>query len=683
MKYPATQTKPVSVTYGRVSYTDAYQWLEEETPEALEWEKQQDRLTQDWLAANPARARAEALMASLPTIETDIPIFSGSRWFRKRTPDDQNMPIVEVAEAVEGPWRCVLDLSAMANGRVMTIDGLTPSPDGQKLLMIFGVDGVELAEVRVFEVDSGKVLLDRIPQVYAFFAAWLPDSSGFYINGREPGSMATAKVYLHKLGAEPTTVAEDYESSADMMWVKASADGKHMLMVADHLSPRIEYIRDVTSSDAAGGAWRPFLQGETAQFRGDIIGDHFYAVTTDGAPCGRLVSIPLATPTDRRTWKELLPGSQDVLATLLIVDGHLVLVDLVETWSRLRVFDTQGQLKGEAALPGKGSLSASMFAIWSMMDMASRGDHGDVIFPFSSPAQSVALYKVDVHTLKVEALTQPLVKIDAQIHDYWATSADGARVPYHVIARADVDLSKPQPTAMYGYGGFQAALIPGWSGSWLAAWIKGGGVLVHMHLRGGGELGPDMWHTGRLKHKQNSFNDVYAIAEDVIARGISTATQLGVVGGSNGGVMAATVVVQRPDLFRASIPQVPITDALARVRDPICAASTLDYGDSNDPELSEVLYAWSPYQHIKDGVAYPALLLDAGKQDVRCPPWHVRKMAARIQPANTSAHPMLMRVREGVGHGAADVKGRNEQGTDWLTFIIDQLGLAPGASKLS
>lgn len=250
-----------------------------------------------------------------------------------------------------------------------------------------------------------------------------------------------------------------------------------------------------------------------------------------------------------------------------------------------------------------------------------------------------------------------------------------ARVPYHVIARTDTDLSKPHPTVMYGYGGFQAALIPGWSGSWLAAWVKAGGVLVLMHLRGGGELGSDMWHQGRLKHKQNSFNDVIAIAEDVIARGITTAAQVGVNGGSNGGVMATVVAVQRPDLFRASIPVVPITDALGRARDVIGMASTLDYGDPNDPEMSEVLHAWSPYHHVKDGTVYPAMLLDAGKEDMRCPPWHVRKMAARMQPANGGPNPILMRVRAGVGHGANDIEGQRLQGTDWLTFCIDQLGL--------
>ncbi len=673
MKYPIAKPQPVAVTFGRVSYTDDFQWLEEESPESLEYQDQQDRLTQDWLAGRPARARADELIASIPRIEPDFPLFSGGRWFRKRTPDGKNMPLVEVAESIDGPWRLIVDVGSFANGRTLAIGNFVPSPDGRKLVLGFSVDGVELAELRVIDADSGKVLMDSIPQVYAFFVAWLPDSSGFYINGRDPAVMhEDGKIYRHVLGAAPVTRPEVYESSAGVMWVRPAADGRHMLLIADHLNPRPEYIRDETCD----GGWRPFLQGETAQFRGDIIGDRYYAVTNDGAPCGRLVSIPLATPKDRSTWKELLPGSQDVLATLLVIDGKLVLADLVDTWSRLRVFDAEGRLQGEVPLPGRGALSIQQFALFNMMDMIWQGEKGDVLFPFSSPVQSAALYKANVHTLKVEALTQPQFRLDAQIHDYAATSADGARVPYHVIARADVDLSQPQPTAMYGYGGFQAALIPGWAGSWLVAWVKAGGVLVQMHLRGGGELGPDMWHQGRLKLKQNSFNDVFAIGEDVIARGISTAAQLGVVGGSNGGVMATAVAVQRPDLFRASIPQVPITDPLARARDAICMSSTLDYGDPNDAEMSEVLHAWSPYHGVKDGIAYPAMLLDAGKEDLRCPPWHVRKMVARLQPANTGPHPILMRVRDGVGHGAADVAGQRAQGADWLAFFIDQLGLA-------
>jgi prolyl oligopeptidase len=229
---------------------------------------------------------------------------------------------------------------------------------------------------------------------------------------------------------------------------------------------------------------------------------------------------------------------------------------------------------------------------------------------------------------------------------------------------------------LHGYGGFNVAVLPGWFGSIWAAWIEAGGVFVLSHLRGGGEYGTPGWEQGRLKHKQNSFNDVYATAEDLIARGITTREQLGVIGGSNGGVMAAVVAVQRPDLFRASVPQVPISDLLGRVRDPVTMVSTLDYGDPSDPEMAQVLYAWSPYQNVRDDVAYPAMLIDCGSNDPRCPPWHSRKLAARMQQASNGNLPILLRVRADAGHGAVGKTQKAHQSTEVLAFLAEQLGLA-------
>lgn len=674
MKYPAAKTLPEAKTFGSVSYTDDYQWLEEETPEVQAWESAQNKLTQEWFDRSPASARADELIASLPHVESkDLPLYGGGRWFRKRTPENQKMAVVEVAENLQGPWRNVIDFNQLSTGELLTLECCVPSPDGRKVLLSWGVDGRESEVMRAIDSDSGKWLTESMRQIRPFFQTWFADSSGYYYSALDTAvSMSNSSVFSQRLGAEPTNKGEAYEATHTVMWAKPSADGKHSLIFADHLNPRPDYIRE----EAGRGAWRPFLKGEKALFRGDILGDYFYAVTDEGASCGRLVAIPLATPTDRNSWKELIPGTDNVLATLHIVDGHLVLADLVDCYSRLRVFDLQGKLKGEIKMPGHGSMSSSNFVMPSMMDMFSKGSDGDVLFPFSTAAQAPAMYRANIHTFKVEPLYQPPASIDAQFHDYAAISADGSRVPYNVIARSDIDLSKPQPTAMYGYGGFAAALVPSWSGAWLAAWMQGGGVLVLAHLRGGGELGPDMWHQGRLKNKQNSFNDVFAIAEDLIARGITSAGKLGVVGGSNGGTMAAASIVQRPDLFRAAISQVPITDVLARVRDPITMGATLDYGDPNDPEMAGVIAAWSPYQNIKDDTSYPALFIEAGGSDVRCPPWHTRKFAARIQASNTGPNPTLMLVREGYGHGAADVEGLRKQGSAWLAFFIDQLGLA-------
>ena len=268
MKYPVAKTQPTPVTFGRVSYIDPYKWLEEETPEALEWQSRQDRFTQDWINSRPARARADALIAAMPRIDSDFPSYSGSRWFRKRTPEDQNLQVIEVADAIEGPWRRIVDLNTMTTGEPLAIDNFAPSPDGRKLLFGWGIGGRELAEQRVIDVDSGKMLVESIRQSRPFFPAWLADSSGFYYTAFDPAvSLFQAKVYRQVLGAEPVTQPEDYEISHSMMWVRAAADRKHAFIIADHLNPRPEYIRVPVAS------WpKPRLEKPIATTRWNMCG---------------------------------------------------------------------------------------------------------------------------------------------------------------------------------------------------------------------------------------------------------------------------------------------------------------------------------------------------------------------------------------------------------------------------
>jgi prolyl oligopeptidase len=671
MKYPPARPQPKSVSFGRVSYIDPLQWLEEETPESISWQSAQDKLTQEWLASRPLRARCEALLAGTPRLDFDLPMHHNGRWFRMRTPEDQNLAVLEVSETFEGPWRRLVDLNALSSGEPLAFGHLAISPDGHKVFVGWNAGGREKGELRIIDVDSGKPLSVSMPTGQVFFPTWFPDSKGMYYSAFDATVSATqARVYRQALGEEAR--AEVYEPTHPMVWVMNAADDKHSFLITDHLNPRPDYVRE----HFAGGSWRPFLKGESFTFRGDIVGDRYVAITNDGASCGRLVSIPLDTPQDRSTWKELVPGSQNVLASMLVIDNYVVLLDLVDCYSRMRILKPDGEVKGEIPLPGRGSATSQQFALFNFGPMLFKGQKGEFLFPFSSPAQSPILYKANVHTMKVDALSNPVVKFEATILDHEARSADGARVPYRVITRAGLDISRPQPTIIYGYGGFNIALVPGWTDPFLAAWAQAGGVLVLAHLRGGGELGPDMWHNGRLRHKQNSFNDLYAIAEELIRRNITTVSKLGFTGGSNGGVGAAVAAVQRPELFRAIAPHAPITDLLARVRDPITMASTLDYGDPNDPEMSEILLAWSPYQNVKDGVPYPALFIEAGENDPRCPAWHSRKMAARVQQASSSDYPALLRVRAGAGHGAVGIAAQRELRTDFMTFFADQLGLA-------
>jgi prolyl oligopeptidase len=213
----------------------------------------------------------------------------------------------------------------------------------------------------------------------------------------------------------------------------------------------------------------------------------------------------------------------------------------------------------------------------------------------------------------------------------------------------------------------------------MATFVEAGGVFVHAHLRGGGELGLEWWEGGRMRNKQNCYRDLYSVAEDLIAKGRTTTEQLAVTGGSNGGLMSGVAITQRPDLWRAAVPRVPLLDVLGACREPYGrAAIAEEFGDPEDPADVENLASFSPYQLIKDGVAYPAVWLDVGDTDPRCPAWHGRKFAARLQEANSGERPVLLRVWENVGHGwatAKDVEVR--QWSSLLAFLFDQLELTP------
>lgn len=676
LAYPETERRPEAVAFGAVRYDDPYRWLEEDgDPAVAEWQRAQDALAQNYLASLPAAPDFARRIAAIgETDDVTIPMFAGGRWFRRYVPEDQDLAVVEICDDPAGPGRRLIDLNAMRTREPLGIGNFLPSPDGRKAIFTWTAGGREEPDLRVIDIDTGQALVDGVPHRKPQNFAWLPDSSGFIYLALD--AALAGEPSLHRVDlADPSAVtAEDVMVDHPVARPILCADRRHIVLAVDHLAPRLDYILDTQGN----AGWQPFLKGIPGIFRGDILGDNFLAITDDGAPRGRLVAIPLATPTQRETWKEIIPASDNVLAFVMVTGDRAVLLDWVDTYSRLRVIGRTGEIEGEITLPARGMVNSfgTNMVLPTMIDPMARGADGEILFIFSAFGQSAALYGANLDTRRARQLTAPRATLDVQTLDLEARSADGARVLYHVVARAGLDLTKPQPTVITGYGGFNVSVAPGWMGAQWAAWIAAGGVVALAHLRGGGEHGTPWFEQGRMKLKQNSFNDVHAIAEDLVARGISSSDRIGVTGGSNGGVMASAVAVQRPDLYRASVPVVPITDVLGRVRDPVTMVSSLDYGDPADPVMAEVINSWSPYQNIRDGIAYPALLIDCGANDPRCPPWHGRKFAARVQQATTGDRPVLLRVRADAGHGSVGRAQKERLSADILAFFAEQLGLA-------
>lgn len=676
--YPRAEPRPESVVFGQgaIQYDDPFRWLEETSPEVLAWQEAQDAAAQNHLAGLPRYQEfLERLWAMGPTEDVMLPGLAGARYVHRFVPKGQDLQVVELSDTPTGLRRRVVDLNAMRTDTPLQLAGYALSHRGQLAIFAWSAGGDEKPIVQLVEVATGRVLSQGLPSERMNAFTWLPDDSGYFYMSMDPADMRARRT-LHRVSIDHPNEAtpEDVDPSHFYVRPVVAGDARHVLLFVNHLAPTPEFILD-TQGDKV---WRPFLKGVDGIFRGDIAGDYFFAITDDEAPRGRLVAIPLATPADRATWKEVIPASDNVLGNVLAVGDRLVLLDYVDTYSRLRVFDRGGQLEGEIPLPSKGLVNrtGSYFSFFNVTNTFQRGRGATIDFLFHSPSSAPAYYTADVVTRELTQISAPDQTLDVQVVDRTARSQDGANVVYHVIARRDLDLGRPHPTIINGYGGYNVAVLPGWFGNRWAAWIQAGGVFVLSHLRGGGEYGTPWWEEGRLMLKQNTFNDLYATAEDLIAAGVTTAAQLGVTGGSNGGVMASVAAVQRPDLFAASSPEAPITDLLARARDPFTMAATLDYGDPADPVMARIMRAWSPYQNVRDGAAYPAMLIDCGANDPRCPPWHGRKLAARMQQADAGGRPILLRVRAGAGHGAIGHDAQLAQSAEVLAFFADALGLA-------
>lgn len=318
------------------------------------------------------------------------------------------------------------------------------------------------------------------------------------------------------------------------------------------------------------------------------------------------VAIPLdgpADPDDVSAWVELVPESDAVLRSVTPVAETLYVHESVDTYSRVRLVDKNGRPVGTVPLPAAGSVNGDFSGLPVLV---LQGHPEEFVFSFSTLVTSRAVYRHrpgdGSGTGTIDLLDPAAASIDdAVVEDRWATSADGTRIPYHLVRPAGTDASRPAPTLIYAYGGFNRPFPPSFPGP-LAAFVAAGGVFVHAHLRGGAEYGRGWREEGRFARKQNCYDDLYAVAEDLVARGVTRTDLLGLTGRSNGGLMTGVAVTQRPDLWRVAVPVVPMLDLIGGLRTPYTVKSTrLDRGDPDNPDDVRRLATYSPYHQVEAG----------------------------------------------------------------------------------
>ena len=708
---PDTPKRPVTDEYHGVQVTDDYHWLENwDDPAVKQWSAAQNARTREYLdhlSSRPAiKARLKQLVAASSASYYGL-FFRAGMLFAMRYQPPKQQPTLVVLHSADDPAsaKVIFDPNTASEKGSIAVDFFVPSFGGKYVAAALSKNGSEDAAAHVFDVAAGTELSDVVPRVNFATAggsiAWKADSSGFYYtrypqgNERPPeDANFYQQVYFHKLGtnaAEDTyVIGKDFpriaeiqlHTSDDGRWLLASVangDGgqfEHFLMDADGRWTQLTHFEDGVVSVKFG-------------FAGGGGQSSLFLLSRKDAPRGQILRLSL-NRLDLAQAQLIVPqssGGTDEKDRASIESfepawGHLYVVDIMGGPSRVRIF---GQKAAERARGGPPPAFESMGeiplpAISSVGQLLPIGD-GDVLFNNSTFLQPSAWYHYDAGTGKAARTalfqTSSINFDDAEVVRDFATSKDGTRVPINIIRLKGARLDGTHPTLLSGYGGYDISTKPGFVGSFARMWLDQGGVYVRAALRGGGEYGEEWHKAGKLTHKQNVFDDFVACAEYLIDQKYTSPAHLAILGGSNGGLLMGAAFTQRPDLFRAVVSSVGIYDMLRVELDPNGAFNITEYGTVKDPEQFQALYAYSPYQHVKDGTAYPALLMPTGENDHRVNPMQSRKMIARLQAADSSGHPILLRTSATAGHGAigAALDEQLEQQADVLSFLFDQLGI--------
>jgi prolyl oligopeptidase len=692
-KPPDTAKHPVVDEYQGAKVTDDYRWLESwDDPAVKQWSAAENARAREYLDHLPARPAIKQRLQQLASISSATYYnleFRGGILFAMKFQPPQQQPMLIAMPSADDPDSAKVVFDSNAAGKAsLSVEFYTPSLDGKYVAVALTEGGSEDCAAHVFEVATGRELSDVVPRVN--FATgggsidWKADASGFYYTRYPQGNERPAEdanfyqqVYLHKLGTDPRqdeyVIGKDFPRIAEIK-LQASNDGRWLLAaVANGDGGQFaHYVMDSSRH------WTQITHFEDAivsvKFGYD---DALYLLSRNGAPRGQILRLPLAH-LDLAQAKVVVPQSPGFgpdeaarasIENFVPTPGHLYIVDIMGGPSRVRVFDDQGHALAAPPLP-------PISAIGQVISIGG----GNVLFYTSTYLNPAGFYRFDVATGKAARTAlydrSPVNFDDAELIRDFAISKDGTRVPINIVRRKGIQLDGTNPVLMNGYGGYGISESPFYVGNNARFWLDQGGVAVFTNIRGGAEYG-DEWHTaGNLTHKQNVFDDFIACGQYLVDHKYTSPAHLAIIGGSNGGLLMGAAFTQRPDLFRAVVSFVGIYDMLRVELDPNGAFNITEFGTVNDPAQYQALYAYSPYHHVKDGTAYPAILFLTGENDHRVNPMQSRKMTARLQAATSSDHPILLRTTASAGHGIGTALDESiEQSADFYSFLVDQLGM--------
>jgi prolyl oligopeptidase len=683
ISYPKTAKGNQQDNYFGTQVADPYRWLEDDnSPATKKWVTQENAVTSAWLEKIPYRVNVRRRLGELFNYaKYSAPFHRGKHYFFYKNDGLQNQSVLYVQDGIDGKPEVLIDPNTFSADGTTRLTAFEPSLDGSHAVFGLSKGGSDWQEFHVIDIATRQTLDDTLKWVKVSNIGWLGD--GFFYSrydapavGKElVGTNENHKVYFHKIGTSQghdTLVYEDPAHPLRFHTVGTTRDQRFsILTISDRGTGKkgnALFVRDNKSTDTA---FKPLIPQITDDQYGVLenIGDSLLVETNNKAPNERIVLIDPRQP-DEANWQTIVAEQPQPLKSATIGGSKLFTIYLKDVTSRVVVRDLAGKVESEVELPTLGTAGG----------FSGLPDDTEVFYTFTSFIFPPTIYRYDLATGKSTLFRTAEIPhfnpADYETTQVFYPSKDGTKIPLFLVHKKGLKMDGSNPTLLYGYGGFNISLNPGFSPLGLSL-LEQGFVYAQANLRGGGEYG-EQWHEAGTKlHKQNVFDDFIAAAEWLINNKVTSSEHLAIQGGSNGGLLVGAVLNQRPDLFKAAVPAVGVMDMLRYQKFTIGWNWKPDYGSSEDNEAQfKYLYAYSPLHNIRSDVNYPAVLITTADHDDRVVPAHSFKYAATLQE-KARGGPFLIRIGVNSGHGASSVTKTLDETADVQSFLFFNLGVTP------
>lgn len=669
MIYPTARKETIAENFHGTQVTDPYRWLEDKnSEETKKWVRAQQELTENFLASCPAREKIKNRITHLWNYKKySAPSKAGDYYFYWHNNGLQNQYVLYRAKNLTDEPILVIDPNKLSADGTVSIESTAITKDGSFIAYSISVHGSDWKEVKILNIETGKEYPETLKWCKHTSIAWKYDNSGFYYNrfleheGHEDG------VYWHTLGTDQSQDQLIYRNNQQKDFVNApcvTEDGNYLLISTSKGCGEKSTIafRPINSQEPFTKIFDNFEA--KYEFAGNVD-SIFYFLTDNDAP--RHCVIMVDVDKDVMARKIVISETKDTLSSASIINNLLVCDFMQDAHTSIRVYTLDGTLLNTIPLPTAGSAS-----------YAGTQEDPELFITFTSFLYPTTIFQ---YSFTDNTLTQTWdVGIDFNPDPYvtkqvFYQSKDGTTVPMFITHKKDLPLNGNNPTLLYGYGGFEVSMTPFFSVTVLN-WLEQGGVFAVANIRGGGEYGAT-WHEAAMnKNRQKAFDDFIAAGEWLVANSYTKPSKLAINGGSNGGLLVAVCMQQRPDLFGAVVSQVPVTDMLRFNTVTAGHFWMPEYGDVSKADEFKAMYSYSPLHNVQDEKVYPPILVTSADTDDRVIPMHSKKLVARLQEASNGKNLILLRYETAAGHGAGKPTSKIiEEHADKYAFLFKVFGM--------